>query len=82
MPTEAPQELILCRGGGSLSKLLSDLHQRRQLRPGLPQLLGLREDIPAGRTVPKPKGEAGVGELGWRGEQEVVVRQQEVHLQA
>lgn len=62
--------------------LLSDLDQCCQLRPGLPELLSLREDIPAGWTRLEPEGEAAVRELASGGQQELGVRQQEVHLQA
>lgn len=60
--------------------LLSDLHQHRQLRPGAPQLLPLGEEVPAGRTGAEGEGEAGAGEVGAAGEEQLGVRQQEVHL--
>lgn len=65
-----------------IQTLLSDLNQRRQLGPGLPKLLGLREDVPPGRTSLEAEREAGVRELGLGGEQELGVRHQEIRLQA
>ena len=62
--------------------LPSDLDQCHQLIPGLPELLSLREDVPAGRARPEPEGEAAVGELALGGWQELGVRQQEVNPQA
>lgn len=62
--------------------LLSDLDQHRQLSPGLPELLCLGEDVPPGRTGLEAEGKAGVRELSLGGEQELGVRQQNVHLEA
>ena len=61
--------------------LLPDLDQHFQLGPGLPELVGLGEDVPAGRTSLEAKGKAGVGEVGLGGEQKLRVWHQEVHLQ-
>lgn len=61
--------------------LLSDLDQHFQLGPGLPELVGLGEDVPAGRTSLEAEGEAGVGEVSLGGEQKLRVWHQEVHLQ-
>lgn len=72
----------LCYISMALNVLLSDLDQRCEIGPGLPELLSLGEDVPAGRTGLEAKGETGVGELGSGGEQEPGVRKQEVHLQA
>lgn len=62
--------------------LPSDLDQRCQLSPGLLELLSLREDVPVGQTRLELEGKAGVRELSSGREQELRVRQQEVHLQA
>lgn len=62
--------------------MLSDLDQQCQLGPGLPELLSLGEDVPAGRISLVAKSKAGVRELSSGGEQKLRVRQQEVHLQA
>lgn len=61
--------------------LLSDLDQHRKLGLGLPELLGLGEDVPPGRSDLEAKRQAGVRELGFGGEQELGVRHQEVQLQ-
>lgn len=60
--------------------LLADLDQSCQLGPGLPELLSLGEDVPAGQSRLEPEGEAAVGEFASGGEQELGVRQQQVHL--
>lgn len=62
--------------------LSSDLDQRCQFSPGLAELLSLGEDVPAGWTGLELKGETGPRELSLGGEQELGVRQQEVHPQA